>query len=287
MSDNPNIFNTTTSTFQADVIERSQTVPVLVDFWAQWCGPCRSLAPVLERIIERFAGKLLLAKVDTDAEQALATQHDIRSLPTVRLYQNGVVATEFMGAQPESQILALLAPFMPRESDGAAAQAASLAEAGDTDAAILLLEQALEQDPANDGLVQTLAQLCVTAGQTERAEQIIAGLTPAQRSEDWVKSLEARLLFTSVANSAQPLEQLHTRLDQDPADHDARYQLGAVFAMNGHVQEAMDELLRLMQHSRQFGDDAARKGLLALFEILGNGNPLVSQYRQRMASLLY
>ena len=287
MSQDALVFDVTAATFEAEVLEQSSSVPVLVDFWAAWCGPCRALAPVLEAVVDSYQGGLKLAKVDTEAERELAAAHGIRSLPTVRLYRDGEVVAEFMGALPESQVRAAIEPHLPRASDGAMADGLALANAGRFDEALTVLEAAFAEDPDNARLVESLLHTTVSAGVLDRAEELIGSLAPAVRQADWVRTLEARMMFARVAAGAAPEPDLRARLEADPADLEARYQLGARFVAIGQLEEAMDEFLSLMKRSRSYGDDAARKGLVALFDMLGEGNPLVGRYRQLMASALY
>lgn len=287
MTDNPYIFDATADSFASAVVERSHDVLVLVDFWAEWCGPCRSLAPILEQLIDEFQGQVMLAKVDTDAQSTLAGEHGIRSLPTVRLYKNGQVVDEFMGVRPAPQIRAMLEPHLPRASDGNFSEAQRLIDAGQPDAALAVLEQAYAADAGNARVLRAVCELSLQLGHVERTRGLMDTLDSNTRDEDWAKAVAARLLFAEIVKDAPPPADLEAKVSADPADHQARYELSAWSVLSGDLEAAMDGFLEVMRGSRSFGDDAARKAMLALFEVLGSSHPLVAQYRQKLASALY
>ncbi|APZ42383.1 thioredoxin [Acidihalobacter ferrooxydans] len=286
MSDSPYLYDVTQADFAERVLARSQDVPVLVDFWADWCGPCRMLAPVLHKLAEDYGGKLIVAKVNSDAEQALAAQYGIRSLPTVKLFRNGAVVDEFMGVQPESQIRALLDRHIPRESDAVRETALATWRAGDAAKAEALLRQALEDDPGNDKIAPDLAQVLLASGKADEAEQVLRGL-PANRIEDAdIKRLLASVHFARLVANAPDADALKARLDTAPDDLEALELLAARWILEGHYEAGMDALLQIMRKSRKYNDDAGRRGLLAAFELLGNDDR-VTPYRRQMFNLLH
>jgi putative thioredoxin len=286
MNDSPYIHNVTQDTFQPLVIERSRTVPVLVDFWADWCGPCHMQMPVLLKLVQEYAGQFLLAKVNTDTERRLAQEHGIRSLPTMRLYSNGAVVEEILGAQTEGTLRALLDAHIERDSDRQRLAALDAHRQGRTEEAITLLRKAQEEDPENARVPLALTGLYLDAGRLAEAEALLESLPWAVREEREAHRLRALLDFSRIAQDAAPTEQLEARLEERPGDSQSRYRLAARRVLTGRMQEAMDELLYIIRNDRAFGDDAARKGLLAVFELLGSDDELVAAYRRKLSSAM-
>jgi putative thioredoxin len=287
MSDSPYIRDVTHGDFQAAVIEQSRETPVLVDFWAGWCGPCQMLMPVLQQVVESYAGEVRLAKVDTDAEQALAGEYGVRSLPTVKLFKDGVVVDEFMGVQPEPSIRALLERHITRESDRLRSEAAERLAAAETDAARALLERAAELDPAHTGVRMDLAGLLAGAGEFEAAEAMLAALPREAREGEEAKGLRGRIEFARIAQAAEDEAALRARVEEQPDDLEARYQLAARAIAAGRFEPAMEQLLEIMRRDRGFRDDAGREGLLATFNMLGDGDALSARYRRQMFNLMH
>jgi putative thioredoxin len=286
MNDSPYIHTVTRDTFQTQVIEASHSVPVLVDFWADWCGPCHMQMPVLVKLVGEYAGKFLLAKVNTDTERHLAQEHGIRSLPTMRLYRNGQVVEEILGAQTESTLRALLDPYIERDSDKQCIAALDAHRQGRTEEAITLLRKTQEADPENNRVKFSLIGLYLDAGRLGEAESQLDALPWAVQEESEARKLRALLDFARIADDAAPVEELELQRDNQPGDSQTRYRLAARYVLADRLQEAMDELLTIIQNDRSFGDDAARKGLLAVFELLGEEDELVATYRRRLSSAM-
>ncbi len=286
MSNSPYIIEVTSENYQTDVIEQSMRVPVLVDFWASWCQPCQMLMPVLARLAEDYRGKFILAKINTEEQQALAAQFGIRSIPTVKLFRNGEPVDEFAGALPEAEIRKFLDKHIPRESDALVDKAQQMLLQGDANGALELLAQAKASDPANGNIDLALAQTHAAAGDLQKAEEILGSLPADLRDKPEVRTLEGLLFFEGLLAGAPTEDELTRRLQADAEDAEARYLLAAHHAVNQRYEQAMDELLQVMKKHRSYGDDAARKALLKLFDILGE-DPLVPRYRSRMMSLIY
>jgi putative thioredoxin len=268
------------------VLARSREVPVLVDYWAEWCGPCQMQLPVLKKLVEDYAGKFALAKVNTDVQRELAMQHNIRSLPTMRLFRNGEVVEEILGAQPESTLRALLDRYIERASDRVREQARALLAGGDAAGARALLSGARAQEPDSYPLLLDYAEATLAAGNAEEAEQLLQTLPLDVSHEPAALRLRALIDFTRAAGAPEDPATLEAQLAARPGDSELRYRLGAACVLAGRLEPALGHFLHLLQHDRGFRDDAGRKAMLAVFDLLGNEGELVTAYRRRMSRAL-
>ena len=287
MADSAYIYDVNRTDFNERVVEASRKAPVLVDFWAEWCGPCQMQLPVLVKLAEEYGGKFLVAKVNTDLEQDLAMEHGIRSIPTMKLYRNGEVVEEIMGAQTESTLRALIEPYIERESDQVRNRALSLAAAGEVEEALALLRVAAAEDPANTGLQLDLAGLALQAGHPDEALKTLDALPPDQRDSDEARRIRALADFANRLAPDTDAAALKARIDADPDDLEAREQLAIHQAVAGDYEAAMEQYLEILKRDRNWKDEAGRKGLIALFELLGNQGELVSRYRRQMFNYLH
>jgi len=279
----------TQASFEEEVLRRSAQTPVLVDFWASWCQPCQMLMPILTRLAERYDGKFFLAKVNADGEQGLAARYGVRSLPTVMLFRDGKPVDQFLGAQSEGAVCAFLDAHLPRASDALRAQAASLRAQGDLQAAAALLRRATTEDPDNPRVAYDLIATMLDAGGLDEADELLRALPMALRQEEDFRALEANIRVRRRAHAAggADVSELARQVKASPDDLEARSQLAAQLILAGQLEAAMDQYLEIMRRDRNYADQTGRKGLLELFQLLGDEDPRVSAYRRRMAALLY
>lgn len=287
MSENPDIVDVTVEDFQGEVLEVSRQRPVVADFWAAWCGPCQSLMPVLERLAEEYGGAFRLARVNTDEQQQLAADWGVRGLPTVKVFRHGEVVEEFTGAQPESAIRPLIDNHLPRPSDATVEQAEAEREAGRPEEALALIRPAAEAEPDNSRLQLLVIELLADTGRTDEAQTRLDGLPVNLASDPRVEQLRARVTLARIAGEGPEDEAIERRLAADGDDLEARYRRGARAALAGDHETALTDFLHILQRDRGFADDGGRKGLLAVFELLGNSGDLVNRYRGRMFAALH
>jgi putative thioredoxin len=274
--------------FMADVIEASRTTPVIVDFWATWCGPCKQLGPALERAVEATKGAVKLVKIDVDQNPAVAGQLRVQSIPTVYAFVDGRPVDGFQGALPESQVKQfverLIGPAEPGEIDDLLALAAESLQVGDVGGAAQAYAQALQIDAANVKAIAGLARLYLQNGDAERAGEVLA-MAPADAKDADLDSVRTALkLAGSASAETQTLEQ---RLQADPDDYGTRLELAKAHAARGAYDKAADQLLHIIQRDREWNDQAARKQLLEVFEAAGPTSDVAKLGRKRLSAILF
>lgn len=281
----------TTASFARDVVEASRMTLVLVDFWAPWCGPCKQLTPILEKVVRSYGGKVHLVKVNADEHPALTTQLRIQSLPTVYAFRDGRPLDGFMGAQPESAIRALIDRALGEDAAADIAEVLAHAEkareAGDLQGAAEAYAAILQEDQQHAPALAGLAQCYLASGDAERAEQTIELIPPDKRNLAAVQSVRAALELAKLAGEADNTTQLARAVEANPADHQSRLDLAIGLAARGNKAEALEHLLEIVKRQRAWNEEAARKQLVQLFDAWGPKDPLTLEGRRRLSSLLF
>ncbi len=287
MSESPYIHNVSMQNFQNLVLETSINKPVLVDFWADWCQPCQTIMPMLAKLAEEYDGKFELAKVNADQEQELAAHFGIKSLPTMKLFYQGQIVDERMGAVPESDIRAMLDKHIVSESDQLVQAAMMAYQQGHTTEALEVLNNALAKDPDNAELKVTIAQMVYGEGDTESAVALLDSLDSEGSKLDAAIKLRAEIKLAEQLADLPDLEDIEQRLSRNPKDLDALLQKSRHLTAKEDYDNAMECLLTVMRTDRSFEDDAGRTSLLELFDLLGGEHPSVQKYRRKLFTLLH
>jgi putative thioredoxin len=283
------IKNTTTQDFMRDVVEASAARPVLVDFWAPWCGPCKQLTPVLEKVVRAAKGAIALVKLNIDEHPEIPGQMGVQSIPAVFAFKDGRPVDGFMGALPESQLNAFIARLIGESVDDAAeieAAEAALAD-GDVNTAAQAFGEILQNDAENMQALGGLAKCYIKTGDIDRAEQTLALVPPAKAESAAVASARAALELARKAGDAGDVESLRAKVAENPGDPQARFDLALALNAKGDRQSALDELLMLVAKNRAWNDDAARKQLIQFFDAWGPADPVTAAGRQKLSSLLF
>jgi len=283
--------DTTTQTFRKDVLEESRLQPVLVDFWAPWCGPCKQLTPILEKAVRAARGAVKLVKMNIDEHPAIAGQLGIQSIPAVIAFVNGQPADGFMGALPESQVTAFLERLTKQEIRSEEKELLKSADAalvaGDAAGAAELYSEVLAGDPANVHALAGLARSYLEAGSIEEAKHTLAQVPEAKRNDTAVAAARAALEVAEQAAHLGPVAELEQKVAANPLDHQARFDLAIALNGNSRRQEALDQLLEIVRRDRKWNDDAARKQLVQSFEAWGPTDEHTVSGRRRLSSILF
>jgi putative thioredoxin len=279
----PFVSDVTAATFEKDVLEASKEVPVLVDFWAPWCGPCRSLGPILEKLAGEYGGRFRLAKVNSDEDQSLAQAFGIRSIPDVRAFSGGEMVDGFMGALPESQVRAFIDRVLPHPAEIERLRAAGLRGEHDLAGATAALRKAVDLDPKHALARIDLADCLVQAGQHEQAA---AQLDAVPEDSDWNARVAALRQAIAYAGAGGNEKDIAAKVQANPADLEARLALAGALAARQNWRGAMDQLLEIVRRDKAWRDGEARKQMIGIFNLAADEAELVTEYRRKLGSAL-
>ena len=285
-SHSANIIDVDETNAQAVLIEESQHRLVMVDFWADWCAPCKSLMPILEKMANEYNGQLLLARINADQQPGISAQFGVRSLPTVVLMKDGQPIDGFTGAQPETAIRALLEKHLPKPWDILLQQALGLMEEEKFSEAITVLRQAHEQSTQRADIGIYLARTYLELNRIPEAESVLSTIKLVDQNSDY-EQLKAQIQLKQQAAKSPEITALEQQLEQDPSNLDVSYQLAIQYSQGNHHREALELLYAILQKDRQFHQGAAKQSMLDMLASLGKGDPLAVEFQRKVYTLLY
>lgn len=280
------VIDVTDQNFASEVLERSKTVPVVVDFWAAWCGPCRMLGPVLERLAQEYQGGFILAKLDVDQNQGTARRYGVQGIPAVKAFRDGQMAGEFTGALPEPQVRKFLEGLVPSEADLLAKQGYEWEVSDQPAMAEANYRAALEKKPDHYPAQIALGRVLLAQGCVDEGVALLESIPQGISERGVADALLATAQFQKFAAGHTEADML-AKIEADPRDAASHYALGSLYATRQKYVQAMDHFLEVVRYNRKYNDDGARKAMLAIFTIIGEGQPVVREYRQKLANLLF
>ncbi|HEY1722832.1 MAG TPA: thioredoxin [Magnetospirillaceae bacterium] len=295
-ADADTVINGSTQTFVEDVIEASMKQPVIVDFWATWCGPCKTLGPIIEKAVRDTKGAVKLVKIDVDRNQEIAQQLRIQSIPAVYAFSGGRPVDGFVGALPESQVKTFIQRLIATAGQGGDAAAAieealteakSLLDSGDAASALEIYQSVMGEDPANAVAAAGTLRALIALGHTDEAKTLLESLPPELAKHADVVAVKTSMELAAEASKAGPTDELEKRVAADANDHQARFDLASAQFAAGQREAAIDQLLELFRRNRSWNEEAARKQLVKFFEAMGPVDELTVAGRKRLSSLMF
>ena len=281
------IFDASEGEFESRVVEASASAPVVVEFWAPWCGACHTLAPVLEKLIRSFKGRLRLARVDTERNPGLAQSWQVQSIPMVKIFKDKMVVGEFIGALPEPKIKDYLEKFAPTELDGLILEGDHLLKRGATEAAEATYYQALGINPQHPGVQLRLADISLRKGEREKARQLAKAIDQGEKEYESASAILARIEFMESCEKAGKKESCELKVRQNPEDLEARYNYALCLAAEQEYPKALEELLFILERDKNFKDKSAHKAVLHIFFLLGEEWEYLDEFRSRLARIIF
>ncbi|MBN1902479.1 tetratricopeptide repeat protein [Candidatus Sumerlaeota bacterium] len=281
------VFTVNASDFEEKVIEASSKKPVAVDFWAPWCAPCRIIGPILERVVLSYNGKILLAKANIEENQELAVQWQIQSIPIVKIFRNGKVWDEFIGAIPESKIRDVLGKLVPTEEDDLASEGNRLLEKGAAQAAESLFYQILQKNPRHSEALYRLAEISLEKEEIEKARQFAKAIDIGEKRHEDAQKILAQIEFLETCKKTGDPKTCRAAVEENPENLDARYHYALCLAAQKDYRKALDQLLFIMEKDRQFKDKSAHQTILRIFSIIGEESEYLDEYRSRLSMILF
>jgi putative thioredoxin len=281
------IFNVTHNDFQDKVIKASEEVPVVADFWAPWCTPCKVLEPILEKIVLSLDGQTRLARINIEQERILGIDWGIQSVPTVKIFRNGEAVGEFIGVYQELDLRLLLERFIPTEADRLTMEGNRLLEQSLSEAAEATFYQALQLDQHHPVALLHLAELCFQKGERDKARQFAKAIDEGEKEHEAAGNILARIDFLETCEKVGDKKTCQARVGQDPDDLDARYDYALCLAAENDYKGALDELLFILEKDKEFKNRSAHKATLRIFSIIGEESEFIDDYRSRLSMILF
>ncbi len=283
---NSTIIDVNADTFNQDVIEQSHITPVVVDFWAAWCGPCRSLGPILEKVAQEYQGKFILAKVDVDQNQTLARQYGVQGIPAIKAFVEGEVVGEFTGAQPEAEVRGFIEKLIPSIADMYARQGYQWEMNDQLAMAVTNYEGALKEDPEHYPAMVGLGRSLMKLGKIDDSINWLSKVPQGTAAWRVADGLITTARFQHHAEGHTE-EDLRAKIDENPHDLDSRFILACLLAVDQRLESALEEFLAVVQRNKQYQDGAARKAMLTIFTTIGDDHPITKRYQQLLARALF